>query len=312
MKTLQHLMEMAKRASPDQFYGFGKTMYGAEKVKALTWPEIKAIADKHDVLIPAYLRSQKVGRGRFNIVPAEHADAKAPAKVEPKAEPKPTPKEEPKAEKKYERPQLENTYYTEWSEFYQAMKKAFGDIEIQRVPHGPQRVGRHGVEIGEKLIVNKKTDKVIGTWEVTGGDMVPGRGFVAYGQGYVAKVKQEASKAAPAPKKERESGKASEQEMKVALADAKAEMRSAHQMARYCTWGQTEQHGKRFEFDVRDWGDWEVPEGEEDDGDYDWKVMTKKSREYLTDIIRAVEKRHPKVKLSYSPEEKNWIRIIAE
>jgi len=77
MKLIQSLLEMAKRASPDGFYKLGKEMYGAEKVKSLSWSEIKAIADKHDVLIPAYLRSQKVGRGRFNIVPADHADAKS-------------------------------------------------------------------------------------------------------------------------------------------------------------------------------------------------------------------------------------------
>ena len=108
MKLIQTLLEMAKRASPDGFYKLGKEMYGSQKVKSLTWPEIKAIADKHDVLIPAYLRSQKVGRGRFNIVPADHADAKTefkplskpeaarevarkePIKTEPKVEPKST------------------------------------------------------------------------------------------------------------------------------------------------------------------------------------------------------------------------------
>ena len=106
MKLIQTLLEMAKRASPDGFYKLGKEMYGSQKVKSLTWPEIKAIADKHDVLIPAYLRSQKVGRGRFNIIPADHADAKTefkplskpeaarevarkePIKTEPKVEPK--------------------------------------------------------------------------------------------------------------------------------------------------------------------------------------------------------------------------------
>lgn len=87
MKVTDLLQEMAKRASPDQFYSFGKQMYGAEKVKALTWPEIKAIADKHDILIPAYLRSQKVGRGRFNIVPAEHADARPAVKFTPLSKP---------------------------------------------------------------------------------------------------------------------------------------------------------------------------------------------------------------------------------
>lgn len=85
---LTDLMEMAKRVSPDQFYNFGRQMYGTERVKALSWPEIKAIADKHDILIPAYLRSQKVGRGRFNIVPVDHADTKEePKKFVPFSKP---------------------------------------------------------------------------------------------------------------------------------------------------------------------------------------------------------------------------------
>lgn len=84
MKLIKQLLEMAKRSNPDQFYSFGKAMYGAEKVKSLSWPEIMAIAQKNDVQIPAYLRSQKVGRGRFNIVPQGHADEKAtPTETKP-------------------------------------------------------------------------------------------------------------------------------------------------------------------------------------------------------------------------------------
>ena len=81
--------EMAKRSTTDQFYKFAKDMYGAEKVKALKWPEVVAVGKKHDVLIPPYLRTQKVGRGLFNLVPADHADTKAPVakKEEPKAAP---------------------------------------------------------------------------------------------------------------------------------------------------------------------------------------------------------------------------------
>lgn len=71
-----HLLEMAKRSTADGFYELAKRKYGAERVKALKWPEISALAKEHDVLIPPYLRTQKVGRGLFNLVPPGHADVK--------------------------------------------------------------------------------------------------------------------------------------------------------------------------------------------------------------------------------------------
>lgn len=76
MNTLQALLEMAKRSSPHGFYELAKKKYGAEKVKGLKWPEIAAVAKENDVLIPPYLRTQKVGRGLFNLVPEDHDDNK--------------------------------------------------------------------------------------------------------------------------------------------------------------------------------------------------------------------------------------------
>lgn len=89
MNTLQMLLEMAKRSSPHGFYELAKKKYGAEKVKGLKWPEIAAVAKENDVLIPPYLRTQKVGRGLFNLVPGDHADAKAPEKKEEPKKPAP-------------------------------------------------------------------------------------------------------------------------------------------------------------------------------------------------------------------------------
>ena len=205
MKLIQSLLEMAKRASPDGFYKLGKEMYGAEKVKSLTWPEIKAIADKHDVLIPAYLRSQKVGRGRFNIVPADHADAKEPAKSAP-------------------------------------LKK----------PEAPRDVARKNDEV---------TDEVL----------------------------------------------------KSALMFVKNKMlKHASSYSMHRPVEETSYRGKKaFEFEIRDWGQWVVPDGEEDDGDYDWEVLTDKYRKILKDIRDEAKHEYPSIDFNVDIGEKNWITVIA-
>ena len=67
------LDEMAKRVDADAFYNMVKQTIGAEAAKAATWEQIKDVADTNDVLIPAYLRAQKVGRGRWNTEPGAEA-----------------------------------------------------------------------------------------------------------------------------------------------------------------------------------------------------------------------------------------------
>ena len=60
------LDEMAKRTSDADFYKMVVKMYGASKARDLEWSDIKRVADENDVLIPAYIRGNKVGRGRWN------------------------------------------------------------------------------------------------------------------------------------------------------------------------------------------------------------------------------------------------------
>lgn len=61
-------------------------------------------------------------------------------------------------------------------------------------------------------------------------------------------------------------------------------------------------------FSVRDWGTWEVPEGEEDDGDYDWEVLTRDSQKKLKVIFDQLDATIPPGwKLDYQISEKNWI-----
>ena len=72
----------------------------------------------------------------------------------------------------------------------------------------------------------------------------------------------------------------------------------------------TPAHGG-YSFEVRDWGSWQVPDGEEDDGDYDWEELTPGSVAKLREISTTVGSEFPSVNLSISPEEKNWIVVSA-
>ena len=311
MKTLQTLLEMAKRSTPHGFYELAKKKYGAEKVKALKWPEVAAVAKENDVLIPPYLRTQKVGRGLFNVVPQDHDDAKPKSKgltpaVAPREQARAADKEEPK--KEYKMPHLSSTTYSDWSDLYAAMKKQFGDFDLERVPHGQQRSGRHGAQLGTKLLVNKKTGEVMGYWDVHSADMVPGRGFVAYGSGQLASGQKPKEEPKAAPRAERKGGEATDQQLRDALQAVKDAMRNADRQ-QHQTWRAIEKDGKGFMFDVRDWGDWE---GDDGSGDYDFQNLTKKSSKMLHDIIADVEKRHKNVKLDWQTGEKNWIYVSAK
>ncbi len=61
--------------------------------------------------------------------------------------------------------------------------------------------------------------------------------------------------------------------------------------------------------EVRDWGNWQVPEGEEDDGDYDWEEMTPASMKDLSAIMDKLEKEFPMVDFSPQTGEKNWLYV---
>ncbi len=63
-----------------------------------------------------------------------------------------------------------------------------------------------------------------------------------------------------------------------------------------------------YQFSVRDFGDWVVPDDEEDDGDYDWKVPTAGTRAKLDKMIAKFQSKHPGVHVKwYNEGEKNWI-----
>jgi len=302
LKELLSLNEMAKRSTADVFLAAAKSILGAEKLKSVKWPDIARVAKEADILIPPAVRAMKSGRGTWDLSGGSKEEPKKsdpPKKEEPKAEPK---KDEPKAEKTYTQPSYAFTMYHDWPEFRSELKKQFGDVETKRVPHGPQRSGRHGVKLGIDLIVDKKTDKVLGYWETTRADMVPGRGFVSYGSGQLAKAQQDAPKKEEPKKVARSGGKATDEELKAALQDARSSFRS-HQM------DPIEKNGKSFMFGTRDWGRWE---GDDGSGDYDHQNLTRESSKKARDILDDLEKRHKNVKLSFDTGEKNWLYVYAE
>lgn len=63
---------------------------------------------------------------------------------------------------------------------------------------------------------------------------------------------------------------------------------------------------------ARYWGKWHVPEGEEDDGDYDWEVLDPSSGSLLRSFLKQLETKHPKYSISFGTEEKNWIIVLVK
>lgn len=61
---------------------------------------------------------------------------------------------------------------------------------------------------------------------------------------------------------------------------------------------------------IRYWGNWETPPDVYDDEDYDWQVLTRKSREALTKYVDQIKKQYPGFDIDISTGEKNWIEIL--
>lgn len=71
------LDEMAKRVTDDSFYQMAVKKYGQSGASSMTWDQIKAVATENDVLIPAYIRGQKIGRGLWNAKPGAVDDVES-------------------------------------------------------------------------------------------------------------------------------------------------------------------------------------------------------------------------------------------
>ena len=63
---------------------------------------------------------------------------------------------------------------------------------------------------------------------------------------------------------------------------------------------------------ARHWGKWSVPDGEDDDIDYDWEVLDKSSASMLNSFLKQLGTKYPKYSLKFGVEEKNWINVLIE
>jgi len=63
------LDEMAKRVSDQEFYNLAKDDFDTSTLKRMTWAQIQQVAQSNDVLIPGYIKSQKIDRGLWDITP---------------------------------------------------------------------------------------------------------------------------------------------------------------------------------------------------------------------------------------------------
>jgi cell division septation protein DedD len=188
------ITEMAKRTSPADFYKMVVAVHGAKGAESVSWADIKAVADKNDVLIPVYIRDQKVARGRWTAKPK---DMKAPAH-EPTIEKKPVaaaPKEVAKAAHaavKDEKPaemQYKEVYKKEdfpdvefaWTTTYHSGNDLLAAIEKH---HGVKPDDTKRVVVGTRdnyYIVKKGTLDVLGRVTFTGGGLRPGYGRTGSG-----------------------------------------------------------------------------------------------------------------------------------
>lgn len=70
------------------------------------------------------------------------------------------------------------------------------------------------------------------------------------------------------------------------------------------------EHDGELLLSIRYFGDWEVPEDAEDDGDYDWKVPTRGTRARLDSLVAEYGKRIPGLAW-HNEGEKCWIAFTA-
>lgn len=58
---------------------------------------------------------------------------------------------------------------------------------------------------------------------------------------------------------------------------------------------------------LRDWGRWVMPDGVDDDGDYDWQELSSESATKAGQIVDAVQKKFSDLDIKFSTGEKNWL-----
>ena len=70
--------------------------------------------------------------------------------------------------------------------------------------------------------------------------------------------------------------------------------------------------GNQMMIEFRHWGSWEMPQGEEDDGDYDWEVPTDATGRAAEKIAADLRKKFPKFTIEFSFEEKKYMMVFVK
>lgn len=205
-------------------------------------------------------------------------------------------------------PRFTGPTYDKYSDLTKAISTLHGATDLERVPVGP-RHSRLGFMLGNNHLVDKSTGKVVGYWETTNADMIPGRGAVVTGHGQVA-ANDEPKKAAEPAAKSLPTGPATDEECKAALNELRLQMEPHG--GRWAEWRPVEAtQGGGYQFEVRDWGEWQNPVDAEDEEDYDWQELTDHSSKLLRSIIAKVRSAYPNVNLQELGSEKNWLVFSA-
>ncbi len=68
----------------------------------------------------------------------------------------------------------------------------------------------------------------------------------------------------------------------------------------------------QFSAEVRNWGTWKLPDGCEDEDDYDWEILTDEYKNKLDLILKNLKDYYPNFNIDGNVEEKNWICFTVE
>lgn len=198
--------------------------------------------------------------------------------------------------------------YDNYAKLKAAIQDKWGTIEIQRGKMLTRTGSRWGFTFGRQELIDSKSGAVVGFWELTDADQYPGRGTVTRGYGQVAKPPVELPKKAhPVPGEP--TAPATKQEMSAAMSALLTALKSTGGYG-FDVDGPYSEDSRAY-MSVRHWGQWENPQGEEDEEDYDWQVMTDDSSHQLEGIIANVGVKYPNVKMECQGSEKQWLEFIA-
>jgi hypothetical protein len=86
-------------------------------------------------------------------------------------------------------------------------------------------------------------------------------------------------------------------------------IKNSREVSRGAMFEPPEGNDDQYTFSIRNWGKWEMPDGEEDDGDYDWEVLSDASAKKMKEYLDMCATHYP-FKYTFRTQEKNWIDVI--